>query len=180
MFLLLCTAEYCCRTRGSGRCFSVCGGRGNGRDAAPKINMSSSGRKTQINQKCFKLFLYIFSAGKKKERKRKVDVEEKLFIRFFFFPRVARSSSTDKSNVFFFFFPVCPGPAFGSVVIIPGPAMQMRSRICPCPRSRASADLLISASILSHRPVINSSPAFSCCPAREANFVCSFELRRRT
>ena len=103
MFLLLCTAEYCCRTRGSGRCFSVCGGRGNGRDAAPKINMSSSGRKTQINQKCFKLFLYIFSAGKKKERKRKVDVEEKLFIRFFFFPRVARSSSTDKSNVFFFF-----------------------------------------------------------------------------
>ena len=64
--------------------------------------MSSSGRKTQINQKCFKLFLYIFSAGKK-ERKRKVDVEEKLFIRFFFFPRVARSSSTDKSNVFFFF-----------------------------------------------------------------------------
>ena len=71
MFLLLCTAEYCCRTRGSGRCFSVCGGRGNGRDAAPKINMSSSGRKTQINQKCFKLFLYIFSAGKKKKEKGK-------------------------------------------------------------------------------------------------------------
>ena len=28
-------------------------------------------RKTQINQKCFKLFLYIFSAGKKKKEKGK-------------------------------------------------------------------------------------------------------------
>ena len=179
MFLLLCTAEYCCRTRGSGRCFSVCGGRGNGRDAAPKINMSSSGRKTQINQKCFKLFLYIFSAGKKKKEKGKSMSKRSFsFVSSSFL--VLRGHHQQINPMFSFFFPVCPGPAFGSVVIIPGPAMQMRSRICPCPRSRASADLLISASILSHRPVINSSPAFSCCPAREANFVCSFELRGRT